>query len=91
MYSDAGLSGSAQISYADARLATEGVITVTFNAKAGQAMRGEIVKLVPMTDASSDIVFYCLAPLCQTQCARQAVTKGGKVRAVVRASPSPTI
>jgi len=61
-YSDAGLSGPVQISYADARLGAEGVITVTFNAKADQALRGKIIKLVPMTNASSDIMFYCLAP-----------------------------
>ncbi|MEJ0086859.1 MAG: pilin [Pseudomonadota bacterium] len=61
-YSDAGMSGPIQISYADAKLGAEGVITLTFNSKAAESLRGRIIKLVPMADASESIMFYCLAP-----------------------------
>jgi hypothetical protein len=61
-YQDAGVEGPAVISYASARIGSEGVITITFNDKADPALRGKIIKLVPMASANLDVIFYCLAP-----------------------------
>lgn len=59
---EADMTGPQQTSYATATLGQEGVITVSFNDRAVPALRGKIVKFVPMLNSSDDVIFYCLAP-----------------------------
>jgi hypothetical protein len=61
-YSEIGMLGPKKIWHADSKLMADGLIVVTFNDNANEALKGRIIKVVPMVDVSGRLVFFCLAP-----------------------------